>query len=151
MGTRVQLVMVGPNKGCNKEFKGVPFVNGSAWVQGPDDQIMHILKYLKTFGAYPATEAKEAQLEVDKYLASKGDSSALLKQKADLKMQLAALEAAEAEATPKVEAKVEVVSEEPPPAEEKEDGRVQDSEAPEGRSGQQSHGGKNSGKGRKNR
>jgi hypothetical protein len=156
MGVQVKLVMVGPYKGKNKTIKNVPFKNGVAYVRGPEDKIMHILKYLREYGAFPADQAEAEQAKVDAYLATQTDTSALLKRKADLKAQLAELEKstptitvldAAADAPPPP-----VISPEPPPEPGEADVQVSNPETPEQRGGQQAESGKNSGKrGRNNR
>ena len=147
MGTRVQLVMVGPNRGKDITIKGVPFKAGKASVFGPDDQVCNIVKYLETFGAFPSDVADAKQKEVDMYLASKGDDTALRKRKADLLAELSALEGVTAKSEKPVEAPIEAV----PAAKEETDGAVENPTPSEERVSESSEGDSSSSRRGKNR
>ncbi len=149
MAVQVKLIMVGPYKGKDKVIKNVQFKGGVAFVRGAEDKIMHILKYLKGYGAFPANEAEAEQAKIDAYLATQGDTKAMDKRKADLRTQLAELEKVEA-----APAETEAPTEAPAaptetPKQGATDGTVSDPETPEGRGGQQVSSGKTSGKRRR--
>lgn len=153
MGVQVKLVMVGPYAGCNKSFKNVPFRNGVGYVRGPEDKIMHIVKYLKGYGAYPHDLAEAKQKEIDDDLAAKGNKKVLIKRRAALKAQMEELEKLEAAASDgdddndddDNDEDVPVASDAPIESGDQ-DVPVPVPETPEGRGGKQAQGGKTSGK-----
>ena len=165
MGVQIKMVMVGPYAGQTVTKLKVPFTNGVGFVRGPEDKIMHIVKCLKEYGAYPADQAPAEQAKVDAYLASKGDNSAILARQAALKAELAALEAVTGPAVPEAfEKSLSAPIPEAPPAPPADDGdapplaaegsddvKLEDSEAAETGAQQAAQGGKSSGKRRGNR
>ena len=63
---RIELQMVGAYQNVNREFKGIPFVNGRASVLCADEHVAGLCRYLQQYGAYQLVEAEVLQAKLDK-------------------------------------------------------------------------------------
>lgn len=70
---QVELQMVGYYQHRNCSFKGVDFIKGRAFVNGADELVGNICRYLETYGAYPPHEAEKRQAVLDRAAGLAGD------------------------------------------------------------------------------